>query len=275
MGETKLLLHKKNTPDYCIDSPYIMSGYRHKLSVYECLISMFSWHNQTMNIWSSVILIGINLYMTYSLTLQHKNMPPYGILFFWGQGILRSYCWFNSWLYHTFVCHSKNVAKTLCVMDYLGCYLTPLGMGSNLMFIQLQCYPVYLLLFMSLGSIGIGFALTISILPHYQTETYRIMRLYISLFTSFPYLIGLSASIVVIHNSTVPTFYVYFAYAVMFESTAGFFYITMIPEIIFPYYFDNILSSHSIWHWLNIGFDVMMMYLAIESFKHIEQLQIC
>jgi adiponectin receptor len=115
--------------------PYVLSGYRPQSSYMGCLYSMFRWHNQTVNIWTSVFLMIYNIWMVLVFTRQAK-VSGWALFFFWIHGLGRSYCWLNSWGFHTFSCHSEKTAITWCKMDYIGCYLTPLTMGVNLMFVE-------------------------------------------------------------------------------------------------------------------------------------------
>lgn len=264
--EFNLSLAQSKAPSYSIDSPHILTGYRSQMTLAECLLSMFYWHNQTVNIWTSVLLVVFNLWLTIYFT-SLTDMSKHFYAMFWFQGALRAFCWYNSWAYHTFVPHSKQAANLACQMDYLGCYLTPLGMGSNLLFLELCGHSSYQIALLCVGGTGIGFAIAVSLLPRYQTEAYRSMRMLISLMSSLPYIAGLVVAVIVTHRGTVPTYYQYLAYGVMCEVVAGTFYVSMFPEISFPGVFDHLLSSHSIWHWLNFGFDACMMLLAYKAFN--------
>lgn len=264
-----ILLKQEVAPQYSIE-PFVLSGYRPQMSYVNCLKSMFTLHNQTLNIWTSLLLIGFNMFLVIFFTNQ-SPMPFQFQLFFWSQGILRSYCWINSWGFHTFVCNSKETAKLCLSMDYLGCYLTPLGIGTNLLFIEFYCHIHYQVSFIICNAMIICFAIIISNFPVYQTEKYRPIRLLFSIASSLPSLIGLLFSIYIIHNGITPEYYSYLLYAILFELSACFFYVTMFPEIIYPVYFDIWMNSHSIWHWLNFGFDYMMMTLSYRSYMELKE----
>lgn len=211
-----VVLSKKNAPRYSTDSPFVLTGYRGPLTISDCLKSMFYWHNQTINIWSSVILIGFNIWLTAYYT-NKADMPNLFLAFFWLQGILRAICWFNSWAYHTFVCNCNFVADTLCKADYIGCYLTPLGMGSNIIFIELYCHRTWQTAVLSIGFVSTMMAGIVSTMPFYQTEEYRSKRMYLSIFSTIPYLVGLLLALS-IHNG-IPSYYQYLLYGFMFEIT--------------------------------------------------------
>lgn len=258
-----------DAPAYSVDSPFILTGYRPQLSLAQCLGSMFRWHNQTLNIWTSVLLAAFNLGMTAA---AQSSQPPMTLSFramFWLQGGLRAVCWCNSWAYHTFAPHSARVASLACRADYLGCYLTPLGMGSNLLFLELACRPVWRAAFLGLGAAGVLAAVAASLLPQYQTESFRHLRLLISAVSALPYLVGLVVAAAVVHRGTAPPYYLYLAYGAAIEALAGAFYVSMFPEVCFPRTFDLWLSSHTIWHCLNFGVDACMMALAVHAFRRV------
>ena len=175
----------------------------------------------------------------------------------------------------TFVPCSKSVSYLACQMDYIGCYLTPLGMGSNFLFIELYCYPTYQYVCILIGVTSICVSITISFLSFYQTEAYRSLRMGLSFVCSIPYLVGLMIAVMTTHQGIVPSYYQYLAYGVMWEAMAGFFYVSMFPEIYIPRVFDNWLPSHSIWHWLNFGFDTCMMCFAYKAFTELIQKGMC
>jgi len=245
-------------PDYSEDNPYVFSGYRSRMSYVQCLYSMFQWHNQTLNIWTSVFNVAINVggYMWY----VNDTDTNYAFAFHVG---LRAVCWFFSWAYHTFAPQSRYTSTCLCKMDYIGCYLTPLGMGTHL----LQIDPVLRLApwnnvryglqmvgaFCILGSMGL------SLLPKYMLESYRICRMGLSIICVLPYLVGMCIGFICRPTPE----HMYLVYALTFELAAGAFYVSMIPEKYVPYTFDCACSSHTLWHILNAGFDVCIILYCV------------
>ena len=259
------LLTKKEVPLYAVE-PYVLTGYREEGSFVYCLKSMFQWHNQTVNIWTSVFLVVYNLWLV-GYFVNCLYISGYALFFFWMHGLIRAYCWANSWGYHTFVCHSQQIANRWCTLDYIGCYLTPLGMGTNMIMSEFSGHP-----YIQCGIVGIGVittsgAIWISLLPEYQMEQYRLMRLVLYGVSAAPWIGGLLISVVIIHD-TVPGYYMYLVYALLVECIAAGFYVTMVPERIYPGYFDIILPSHSIWHILNAVFDTLMMVYVYKSYVY-------
>lgn len=197
-------------------------------------------------------------------------MPAHIAALFWLHGGNRAFCWIGSFLYHTFAPHSRQTAETLCQLDYLGCFLTPLGIGSNLLVLELGAVaPETCQVLLALGCGIIGAAAAVSLLPQYQSEEYRAWRAALSLLAALPYLFGLAIAVVAHHHDEVPSYYwVHLGGGTCWMLLAAFFYLTCLPERWIPRRFDLVAPSHALWHLLNIGFDVHMLLFAKSAFLH-------
>lgn len=262
---------KDEAPSHSADGPFIMTGFRPALSCTECIQSMFRWHNQSINIWTSVALIVGNLYCCHWLTSSDTDFPIGFYTTFWIHGTLRAFCWLNSWAYHTFMCVSQDMANFLCRLDYIGCYLTPLGMGTNLVFLLLHSRPMLCGLVLGAGSVFVFAAICLAVMPHYQQESYRPLRMILSFLVTVPYFVGIGIGVLLRsadESSTVfPEYLQYLCVALGFELVGGFFYVTMIPERFVQNTFDCWFSSHSLWHWCNFGFDFFMFLSAFSVYR--------
>lgn len=253
-------LYSVHVSPYSVDSPLILSGYRGRLSWMECVYSVFQWHNQTVNIWSSLILCALNVWC------MHRNMYDLEVLdtttdWYVGvyvvQGTLRTLCWVNSLLYHTLVCSGDKCLdpSLLLKFDYVGCYLTLVGIGTNLLYIELHGFPVYRDVFIVSGIVVSVVTWYASTFRWYQSEEYRCARMGLHVLGTVPYLVGLGVAVWLHHDSRIPDYYWELVCGLGWELIAGGFYVSRFPECVFPRRFDCWLNSHSLWHWFNVGFD--------------------
>ncbi|KAL3623972.1 hypothetical protein CASFOL_032788 [Castilleja foliolosa] len=71
-GEKPQLLSFHQLPDYMKDNEYILDYYRANWSIKQALFSLFSWHNETLNVWTH--LLGFLLFV--GLTAAHLVDVP-------------------------------------------------------------------------------------------------------------------------------------------------------------------------------------------------------
>ncbi|KAL7639467.1 UNVERIFIED_CONTAM: hypothetical protein RMT77_009968 [Armadillidium vulgare] len=120
---SKPLVHRKELPKHLQFNPYIETGYRPLLSVWECIQSLFYIHNETVNI----ITHGIP--MLY-IIVWWKNMIPWNeisvpILPY--THILSTVSpWVGSTVYHLFMNHrsGEGCYKNLLHLDMFGIWIT-------------------------------------------------------------------------------------------------------------------------------------------------------
>jgi hypothetical protein len=126
-----------------------------------------------------------------------------------------------------------------------------------------------------MGAVLICAAIYVALLPIYQTEEFRFMRLVLTLISIIPYAAGVLLAIPLVHGNHLPSSYYFLLGGLATEMCAGGFYVSMFPEKVFPLCCDNYFASHQLWHWINFGFDTFMMLAAYESFKLLESSQSC
>lgn len=247
--------HQDQVPHYSIDSPLILTGYRPRSSIIECMYSMFRWHNQTINIWTSVFYVVYHLaHIKYAPTSSKSKFATVFLI----HNTFRAICWLNSWAYHTLVPHSPALAHILCTVDYLGCYLTCFGIGTHLIYIELYDFPELLNRCLLSGGLCVALSVGMSLGSWYQTEKYRWVRMATSIVCVLPYLCGLALAVMYRHRGILPGYYKYLFGGLCCEMIAGMFYMSRFPECRYPRKFDCWLNSHSLWHWFNFGFDWCM-----------------
>ncbi|XP_023035517.1 progestin and adipoQ receptor family member 4 isoform X2 [Drosophila willistoni] len=116
------LLHWQDMPKYLQFNPYVLNGYRPLQTFKGCLLSLFYWHNETINILTHAIPI------FYILAIVPGLMP-------WDSGYkFLSFChvfgsvapWCGSFVYHLFMNIEKgeNVYYTLLKLDMVGIWVS-------------------------------------------------------------------------------------------------------------------------------------------------------
>ncbi|KAH8409702.1 hypothetical protein KR222_002057 [Zaprionus bogoriensis] len=116
------LLRWQDMPKYLQFNPYVLRGYRPLQTFKGCLLSLFYWHNETINILTHAIPI------FYILAIVPGLMP-------WDSGYkFLSFChvfgsvapWCGSFVYHLFMNIEKgeNVYYTLLKLDMVGIWVS-------------------------------------------------------------------------------------------------------------------------------------------------------
>jgi len=126
-------------PKFLTSNPFILSGYRRKMSVRECLMSIFQIHNETANIWTH--LIGVFFFCSYLLDNYYKyESTPQKTMFYVSVGACIT-CYLLSCVYHTFNCHSHKLYQTLLYCDFIGIVATICGITGATIFFIMRCSP--------------------------------------------------------------------------------------------------------------------------------------
>ncbi|XP_058977717.1 mucin-5AC [Musca domestica] len=116
------LLQWQDMPQYLQFNPYVLKGYRPLQTFKGCLLSLFYWHNETINILTHAIPI------VYILAIVPGLMP-------WESGYrFLSFChvfgsvapWCGSFVYHLFmnIERGENVYYTLLKLDMVGIWVS-------------------------------------------------------------------------------------------------------------------------------------------------------
>jgi len=138
---------------------YIDHGYRHGYTLWELFLSLFSFHNETSNIWSHLIgffcvtIVGMQKWVGY-----HASPAPdagasagaagsEGAFSPWGDFFLQVYivcaaaCLALSFTYHWFGCFSEAYHRNLLRLDLTGVGLLVAGSFFPSMFYNFHCKP--------------------------------------------------------------------------------------------------------------------------------------
>ncbi|XP_042863370.1 uncharacterized protein LOC122247817 isoform X2 [Penaeus japonicus] len=119
----KTLLNRKDIPKHLQFNPYIETGYRPLLSAWGCIMSLFYFHNETINI----ITHGVP--MLYIL-LRWRTLLPWSEitvpLLPWTHLVSTVSPWVGSTIYHLFMNHraGETCYKSLLHLDMFGIWIT-------------------------------------------------------------------------------------------------------------------------------------------------------
>jgi predicted membrane channel-forming protein YqfA (hemolysin III family) len=238
---------------------FVFTNYRPYLpSLGLCLRSMFAWHNATLSIWSSLLLVALNLYLGLDCARAVRAAGGSVVLArgFALHGGLRAACWLASWAYHTFAPHSPALASALLCADYLGCILTVFAVGGNVM-LQLGAAPdgavaAALIVVAAAASAGLSVGGTV----------HRGL-------VAGSAVMGGSVLAAALASGAAPLLPLLLV-AIAFETAGAAVFFFCIPERWFPHsdLVDCLANSHALWHWANVGFDVYTMRFAWAAFVH-------
>jgi len=133
-SDMRALLYKRGNHasivDECIRSPFIEYGYRKTKSIRDTFFTLFSFHNETMNIWSHLIGFFCVLVAGYHVVSEMMNHQDYHILeiiAFESFIACAAVCLFMSAVYHWFGCISEAYHNCLLKLDVTGIGLLVTG----------------------------------------------------------------------------------------------------------------------------------------------------
>lgn len=159
--ESTFLWAWEELPDWRKDNAFIITGYRQTSNSYRGSFgSIFSLHNESVNIWSH--LLGAISFTTLGLLaynfLETSIAPRYASAT--GTDFLVFGCFFTgaflclgmSATYHTLCNHSPSVAKWGNKLDYTGIVCLILGSYMPAMYYGFYCFPKLMELYVSMVS---------------------------------------------------------------------------------------------------------------------------
>jgi adiponectin receptor len=122
-------LGHKSTVSDCFHFLYIDYGYRQTKTLYDTFLTLFSIHNETMNIWSHlvgfvcVVVAGVNI----SIDLAQANSSSMEFIAVEAFIVCAAICLLMSTIYHWFGCMSEYCHDCLLKMDLTGVALLVSG----------------------------------------------------------------------------------------------------------------------------------------------------
>lgn len=260
------LLSYSDLPDWMQDNDCIVDGYRPQLRTWgQCLKSMFALHTETLNIWTH--LIGAAIFMllaVYVYAVNHDLMSAMDVFVFGLYFASIISCLLFSSMYHTFTCHSRELAQLCKRFDYCGISLLITGSFVSWTYYAFYSDPLSRTVYLTIVSLVGAAVAVVSLMEKFGSSEFRSCR-------AVTYLaFGISAGLPVIHYYFFAPDYVAISLSSML-SFAGHYiagaviYALRIPEKFFPGKFDIMFHSHQIFH-------VFVVVAAIIHLFNIEEI---
>ncbi|KAF5805176.1 hypothetical protein HanRHA438_Chr05g0215791 [Helianthus annuus] len=293
MEETEFLnLNKKNKypllsyeqlPDYMKDNEYILKYYRADWPLKHAFISLFLFHNETLNVWTHLIgfiaflvLTIANLTDLYQVadflhvsrwvfssdhslnntrqmmssyidtSPQHIEVTRWPLYVYLGGSM---FCFVASSVCHLFSCHSHHLNCRLSQLDYTGIAVMIIASFFPQIYYIFQCNPVWQYVYLGIITVLGLFAIMVLLSPTRMRGKYRSMRTLIFV------AMGLFGVIPAIHATIINWNVPQRNTTLGFESAMGLFYlvgamfyVSRVPEKWRPGWFDLVGHSHQIFH---------------------------
>jgi adiponectin receptor len=262
------------------DNIYLKSGYR-KLPVasfYRCIISMFTLHNDTCNIWTHFLPGLYFLYATYTTNLEliEWNVPLEDRIYFSFFSLCSAITMLVSAVYHVFRHRSVHVYHFCLTCDLRGIVLLLCGGNTLCIAMALKSYPHLRSIIQTINFISFT-VLTMWISTCVKNRLGKQRTIYFALYSMLaavscitrPVLLTLSEkSQTLVNNSFYATYfdacYDHFSNLLIVYILFGgglVLFALKFPERYFPYKFDLFGASHQLFH----IFVVMGSYFALST----------
>eukprot|EP01117_Protostelium_nocturnum_P006104 TRINITY_DN21_c0_g1_i1.p1 TRINITY_DN21_c0_g1~~TRINITY_DN21_c0_g1_i1.p1 ORF type:complete len:283 (-),score=50.64 TRINITY_DN21_c0_g1_i1:388-1236(-) len=172
------LLHYNDLPQYLKDNHFIHTGYRVDFSLWLCVKSLFSWHNETLCIWTHLLAaIGFAIMTPITLNVLLNNPSSSDRLIFLVFLIVAQLQMGFSAIFHTFGCCSPNHLRQLAKLDYVGISVMIAGSNFPPLYYGFSCHPNLATFYLSVISIFGVLGIVVSCIDVLSTPDYRFYRL--------------------------------------------------------------------------------------------------
>ncbi|KIW85526.1 hypothetical protein Z517_00918 [Fonsecaea pedrosoi CBS 271.37] len=261
------LLTFEELPEWYQDNHFTRSGYRPVANSWvTCVWSLGHLHNESVNIFTHLIpalclVVGqVLVYRGLSCFYPEASVADHAVFGIQvGAAIVTMLL---SSTYHTLLCHSKDVENLMLRVDYVGILTLILGSFFSGIYVGFYCEPllrwVYWSMIISLSLV----TATLVLHPRLQGLKYRTLRAWAFILTA------LSGFAPIIHGlflygwsemwvrSGMP----YWLLEGLVYGIGAFFFVTRIPESIWPGAFDIWFSSHQFFHVLVVVASQIHLY---------------
>ncbi|KAH7665423.1 AdipoR/hemolysin-III-related protein, partial [Dioscorea alata] len=241
-------------PEYLKDNEFILGSYRSEWPWKQTIVSLFSIHNETLNIWTH--LLGFMFFLPCTIIIFQVGIqesittrwPLYAYLF----GVM--FCLLTSSACHLLSCHSEHCAYTMLRLDYTGISTLIVTSFYPLVYYTFMCDPFVRNLYIGFITLFGVAAVLASLVPVFQTPEFRSVRALLF------FCMGVSGLVPIIHKLMIFGKEPVAVMTAMYELVMGGFYglgvvvyAVRVPERWMPGKFDIVGHSHQIFHVLVIA----------------------
>ncbi|KAK6009181.1 hypothetical protein OSTOST_25921 [Ostertagia ostertagi] len=178
------VLKYEHLPEWLQDNEFLRHGHRPPLpSFAECFKSIWSLHTETGNIWTHLIgIFYLNCCLAFfCLGVWFLTRPDNHIQwqekivfsFFFGGAVL---CLGLSFAFHTLCCHSINVGRIFCKLDYMGISLLIVGSFIPWIYYGFYCRMEPKITYIGMVSVLGVAAIIVSLWDKFSESRFRPLR---------------------------------------------------------------------------------------------------
>ncbi|XP_073018698.1 heptahelical transmembrane protein 4-like isoform X2 [Primulina eburnea] len=235
------LVEYHSLPGYLKDNEYILGHYRSEWPLKQALLSVFTIHNETLNVWT--VKDDVANIVAPLMSRPITRWPFFAFMC----GAM--YCLLASSACHLLCCHSERLSYIMLRFDYAGISALISTSFYSLVYYSFMCYPLFCNLYIGFITVlGIG-TILVSLLPVFQSLEYRNFRT--MLFVGM----SLSGAAPILHKLILFWNQPEAVHTTIYEVLTGTFYgigaliyATRVPERWMPGIFDIAGHSHQLFH---------------------------
>ena len=263
----------EDAPSWMQHNPFILTAYRCHYSVSMCFRSLFSLHNETLNVWTHLLglifFLSLMAYCLSNIIKAELSHIAIFLLFSFGNCL----CMGCSAMFHLFSAHHcERVYSRMIMMDYFGITSLIIASFYPLCYYGFSCEPffrwTYMGIITALGSVGlIG-----PFFDFFLSDDFSVYRLCVFL--------GLAGTGVfpLIHvNFLMPAheatpFAQGIALMLFLYGVGVVIYVFKVPERLVPGRFDVWFHSHQLWHVFVLAASVVHFFTCITAYMRWESM---
>ena len=246
--------------------PFLFTNYRVNFSIKDCFLSIFSLHNETLNIWTHILATLVHIFLLLrNILIDELSFSDGNLIYL--HLIASIICYSISVIYHTINCHSMHVCHCSYMFDLFGVAFVLFASTVGIQHYMFHNHPEIKRIYLTIFSLLVCFTFIISNTEVFEDRIMNLLRifLYFSLF-SIGFLSSLHwIAIGNIHEIEELVKYILLCFIFMFSGFTIF--LGKFPEsIVQGKYIDLFFHSHIIWH-IFVSLSGLMVYLMLYNYQ--------